>query len=169
MIALAHRALDCAVNPLLRALSRSRRACRSASPSTIGSTGSGRTTRARSARRNRPTCSATRSSTRSSCALVRNRVVTATPDGAATGFTPRHSRNRADPTATPSHPPPTNPANNQHRPQTSQQLATPAVAGLRGPVIDLWLVLYRRVPVSNLEVTGDVGLVDFWLERVGFG
>jgi hypothetical protein len=30
-------------------------------------------------------------------------------------------------------------------------------------------VLYRRVPVSNLEVTGDVGLVDFWLERVGFG
>jgi hypothetical protein len=45
----------------------------------------------------------------------------------------------------------------------------PAAAELYGPVIDLLLVLYRRVPVSNLEVTGDVGLVDFWLERVGFG
>jgi len=45
----------------------------------------------------------------------------------------------------------------------------PAAAELCGPVTDLLLALYRRVPVSNLEVTGDVGLVDFWLERVGFG
>jgi hypothetical protein len=45
----------------------------------------------------------------------------------------------------------------------------PAAAGLRGPVIDLLLVLYRRVPVTDVEVTGDGGLVDFWLERVGFG
>jgi len=31
----------------------------------------------------------------------------------------------------------------------------PAAAGLRGPVIDLLLVLYRRVPVTDVEVTGD--------------
>ena len=33
------------------------------------------------------------------------------------------------------------------------------------------LVLYRRRPVDagGIEVTGDAGLVDFWLERVGFG
>lgn len=36
-------------------------------------------------------------------------------------------------------------------------------------VLDLLLVLYRRVPVTDVEVTGDAGLVDFWLERVGFG
>jgi uncharacterized protein (TIGR03083 family) len=45
----------------------------------------------------------------------------------------------------------------------------PAAADLRGPVTDLLLALYRRVPVTNVEVTGDAGLVDFWLERVGFG
>jgi uncharacterized protein (TIGR03083 family) len=45
----------------------------------------------------------------------------------------------------------------------------PAATELRGPVIDLLLVLYRRVPVTDVEVTGDAGLVDFWLERVGFG
>jgi uncharacterized protein (TIGR03083 family) len=45
----------------------------------------------------------------------------------------------------------------------------PAAADLRGPVTDLLLALYRRVPVAVLEVTGDAGLVDFWLERVGFG
>jgi len=45
----------------------------------------------------------------------------------------------------------------------------PAAAELCGPVIDLLLVLYRRVPVTDVEVTGDAGLVDFWLERVGFG
>jgi uncharacterized protein (TIGR03083 family) len=44
-------------------------------------------------------------------------------------------------------------------------------AGLRGPVADLLLTMYRRVPVESgrLEVTGDAALVDFWLERVGFG
>jgi uncharacterized protein (TIGR03083 family) len=45
----------------------------------------------------------------------------------------------------------------------------PAAADVRGSITDLLLALYRRVPVSNLEVTGDDGLVDFWLERVGFG
>jgi hypothetical protein len=50
-------------------------------------------------------------------------VLIATPDGAATGFTARHSRNPADPTPIPSHPPPTNPTTNTDR-QTSQLLAT---------------------------------------------
>jgi len=45
----------------------------------------------------------------------------------------------------------------------------PAVAELSGPVTDLLLVLYRRLPVTDVEVAGDAGLVDFWLERVGFG
>jgi hypothetical protein len=35
--------------------------------------------------------------------------------------------------------------------------------------MDLLLTIYRRRPVTGPEVTGDAGLVDFWLERVGFG
>lgn len=44
-------------------------------------------------------------------------------------------------------------------------------AGLHGPVTDLLLAMYRRIPVDagRVEVTGDAELVDFWLERVGFG
>lgn len=44
-------------------------------------------------------------------------------------------------------------------------------AKMRGPVTDLLLTMYRRLPIgsSRVEVTGDGGLVDFWLERVGFG
>ena len=44
-------------------------------------------------------------------------------------------------------------------------------AGLRAPVMDLSLTIYRRMPVHSgrVEVTGDAELVDFWLERVGFG
>jgi hypothetical protein len=45
----------------------------------------------------------------------------------------------------------------------------PAAAELRGPVTDLLLVLYRRVPITDVEVSGDARLVDFWSERVGFG
>jgi uncharacterized protein (TIGR03083 family) len=45
----------------------------------------------------------------------------------------------------------------------------PAAAEIRGPVTDLLLAIYRRRPVDGLDVTGDVKLVDFWLERVGFG
>jgi hypothetical protein len=45
----------------------------------------------------------------------------------------------------------------------------PAAADLRGPVTDLLLGLYRRVPITSVEVTGDAGLVEFWLDRVGFG
>ena len=45
----------------------------------------------------------------------------------------------------------------------------PAAAEIRGPVKDLLLAIYRRCPVTGLDVTGDAQLVDFWLERVGFG
>lgn len=94
MIALAHRALDCAVNIVLRVLSRFRRACRLAAPSIAGSSGWGRLMATRSALRSLPRCSATISSTRESSGVICIRVVIATPDGPATGFTPRHSRNR---------------------------------------------------------------------------
>jgi uncharacterized protein (TIGR03083 family) len=45
-----------------------------------------------------------------------------------------------------------------------------ATADLRGAVTDLLLTIYRRIPLNSgaVEVTGDTGLVDFWLERVGF-
>ena len=46
--------------------------------------------------------------------------------------------------------------------------AEQAAADLRGPAADLLLVLYRRKPVSTVAVRGDAGLVDFWLDRVGF-
>jgi hypothetical protein len=38
-------------------------------------------------------------------------------------------------------------------------------------VTDLLLTIYRRRPADSgrIEVTGDAGLVDFWLDRVGFG
>ena len=42
-------------------------------------------------------------------------------------------------------------------------------AELRGAVTDLLLVLYRRRPVTTVEVRGDADLVDFWMERVAFG
>jgi uncharacterized protein (TIGR03083 family) len=45
----------------------------------------------------------------------------------------------------------------------------PAAAEVRGPVTDLLLAIYRRRPVNGLQVSGDANLVDFWLERVGFG
>ena len=46
--------------------------------------------------------------------------------------------------------------------------AEQAAADLRGSAADLLLVLYRRKPVSTVAVRGDAGLVDFWLDRVGF-
>ena len=45
----------------------------------------------------------------------------------------------------------------------------PATAEVRAPVTELLLMIYRRRPVAGLDVTGDARLVDFWLERVGFG
>jgi hypothetical protein len=47
--------------------------------------------------------------------------------------------------------------------------AEPAAADVRGQVTDLLLAMYRRLPITALDVTGDAGLVDFRLERVGFG
>ncbi len=42
---------------------------------------------------------------------------------------------------------------------------------VHGPLTDLLLVIYRRLPVAgaDVEVIGDRGLLDFWLERVAFG
>ncbi|QUH03222.1 maleylpyruvate isomerase family mycothiol-dependent enzyme [Saccharopolyspora erythraea] len=42
---------------------------------------------------------------------------------------------------------------------------------VRGPLTDLLLVVYRRRSpyAGSVEVVGDTGLLDFWLERVGFG
>ncbi|MDT5282089.1 MAG: hypothetical protein QOJ20_3284 [Mycobacterium sp.] len=44
-----------------------------------------------------------------------------------------------------------------------------AAAEIRAPVTDLLLTIYRRRPVEGLQVSGDAALIDFWLERVGFG
>ena len=63
-----------------------------ASASRSRSSGSGRDTAARSARRSRPGARPPASSTRSSSAAVRNLVVIATPARPPTGSTPRHSR-----------------------------------------------------------------------------
>jgi uncharacterized protein (TIGR03083 family) len=42
---------------------------------------------------------------------------------------------------------------------------------VRGPLTDLLLLVYRRRPVrtAGVEVIGDANLLDFWLDRVGFG
>ena len=47
----------------------------------------------------------------------------------------------------------------------------PTTAEITGQARDLLLTIYRRTPIdsSRIDVTGDAGLVDFWLERVGFG
>lgn len=46
-----------------------------------------------------------------------------------------------------------------------------AAVAVRGPLADLLLIIYRRQPPSgaDIEVFGDGQLLDFWLERVGFG
>jgi len=41
-------------------------------------------------------------------------------------------------------------------------------AELRGPVTDVLLMLYRRLPVTAVEIGGDAAMVDFWMERVAF-
>jgi len=33
----------------------------------------------------------------------------------------------------------------------------------------LLLFLYRRLPIGAVAISGDAGLVDFWMERVAFG
>ena len=44
-----------------------------------------------------------------------------------------------------------------------------AAVAARGPLTDLLLVLYRRRPATVLEVLGDAGLLDLWLDRAKFG
>lgn len=46
-----------------------------------------------------------------------------------------------------------------------------AAVAVRGPLTDLLLVIYKRRPAhgEDIEVLGDVGLLEFWLERVSFG
>jgi uncharacterized protein (TIGR03083 family) len=46
-----------------------------------------------------------------------------------------------------------------------------AAVAVRGPLIDLLLVIYKRRPASGpgIEVLGDAQLLDFWLDRVSFG
>lgn len=46
-----------------------------------------------------------------------------------------------------------------------------AAVALRGPLTDLLLVVYgrRSARSEGLEILGDAELLDFWLERVGFG
>ena len=93
MIALAHRALDWAVNAILRALSRSRRTRLRCGSDNCAFSGSRSDVTAGSARRDQPRCAATASSTHSSSPVVRSRAVIAHPDAAVTGFTPRHRPN----------------------------------------------------------------------------
>jgi uncharacterized protein (TIGR03083 family) len=46
-----------------------------------------------------------------------------------------------------------------------------AAVAVRGPLTGLLLLVYRRRPARSrgIEVLGDLQLLDFWLERVGFG
>jgi uncharacterized protein (TIGR03083 family) len=46
-----------------------------------------------------------------------------------------------------------------------------AAVAVRGPLTGLLLVVYRRRPARSegIEILGDGQLLDFWLERVGFG
>lgn len=46
-----------------------------------------------------------------------------------------------------------------------------AAVAVRAPLTDLLLLIYRRRPPhgEGVEVLGDAGLLDFWLERVAFG
>ncbi|NKY43978.1 maleylpyruvate isomerase family mycothiol-dependent enzyme [Nocardia cerradoensis] len=46
-----------------------------------------------------------------------------------------------------------------------------AAVAVRGPLTELLLVIYRRrtVEAAEIEILGDRGLFDFWLDRVSFG
>jgi uncharacterized protein (TIGR03083 family) len=46
-----------------------------------------------------------------------------------------------------------------------------ATVAVRGPLTDLLLLVYRRRPArtESLQILGDADLLDFWLQRVGFG
>ncbi|MGW2187513.1 maleylpyruvate isomerase family mycothiol-dependent enzyme [Streptomyces sp. NPDC001719] len=46
-----------------------------------------------------------------------------------------------------------------------------AAVAVRAPLTDLLLIVYKRRPAhtEGVEILGDASLLDFWLERVGFG
>lgn len=46
-----------------------------------------------------------------------------------------------------------------------------AAVAIRGPLVDLLLVTYKRLPPAEaeVEILGDAELLDFWLDRVDFG
>lgn len=46
-----------------------------------------------------------------------------------------------------------------------------AAVAVRGPLIDLLLIVYKRRPArgDGIEILGNAQLLDFWLERVSFG
>ncbi|WP_112239207.1 maleylpyruvate isomerase family mycothiol-dependent enzyme [Kribbella monticola] len=44
-----------------------------------------------------------------------------------------------------------------------------AAVAVRGTVLDLLLLIYKRRPVETVEVLGDRELLDFYLDRVSFG
>jgi uncharacterized protein (TIGR03083 family) len=46
-----------------------------------------------------------------------------------------------------------------------------APVAVRGPVVELLLLIYKRRPADSgrVEIIGDEELLDFWLERVSFG
>jgi uncharacterized protein (TIGR03083 family) len=44
-----------------------------------------------------------------------------------------------------------------------------AAVVVRGTVLDLLLLIYKRRPVETVEVLGDRALLDFYLDRVSFG
>jgi uncharacterized protein (TIGR03083 family) len=46
-----------------------------------------------------------------------------------------------------------------------------ATVAVRGPLVDLLLVIYKRRSArgEGIEILGDAQLLDFWLDRVGFG
>jgi hypothetical protein len=46
-----------------------------------------------------------------------------------------------------------------------------SAVAVRGPLTDLLLVIYRRIPARSegIEILGDEQLLDFWLDKVSFG
>lgn len=50
-----------------------------------------------------------------------------------------------------------------------RRAAEDAAVTVSAPLTELLLLVYRRRPVDGLEVRGDTGLLDFWLDRVSFG
>ena len=46
-----------------------------------------------------------------------------------------------------------------------------SAVAVRGPLLDLLLIVYQRRPArtEGVDIFGDEQLLDFWLERVGFG